>query len=336
MLQLMIHAKNNEFFGDKSILITGATGFVGRNLIKDLVRSDSYRTSELKITCVTRSPQKFFKQWPNELSRLKVLDWDIRQPLNKRIPHFDYIFHLAGENRIFNSQEQSKTIFDTSVLGTKNLLQAVKNLDVKKIIFASSGAVYKNTQGDAQIFDESQEKLKVEECESDPYRAGKVQAESIFEDFHKFSNIQISIARMFTFIGPFLPLDSNFAIGNFFNDCILNKPITIKGDGSSIRSYQFSTDMVNWLVTILLFGKSGESYNVGSAEQVSIKDLAERVAKIFENKLGVRILGDRTPDPVSNFYVPKIEKTETELGLSNYFSLDNSLLEMRRILKNTD
>jgi nucleoside-diphosphate-sugar epimerase len=107
----------------------------------------------------------------------------------------------------------------------------------------------------------------------------------------------------------------------------------VKSNGSSIRSYQFSTDMVNWLITILLSGKNGEIYNIGSAEQVSIKDLAEKVAKVFENKLGVRILGDRSPDPVSSFYVPSVEKAKNELGLDNYFSLDNSLLEMRRFLQ---
>ena len=329
----MIEAINNEAFRDKSVLITGATGFVGRNLINEFVKSDSYRNNALKIICVTRSPQKFFEQWPDEQSRLQVLTWDVRQPLTERLPNIDYIFHLAGENRTVENKEQSKLISETSVLGAKNLLEAIKNSDVKKIIFASSGAVYKSTQGKAREFDESNEITNFEAAKSDPYRAGKIRAESIFEDFYKKSDTQIFIARMFTFVGPFLPLDSNFAIGNFINDCMLNKPITVKSSGSSIRSYQFSTDMVNWLITILLFGKNGERYNIGSAEQVTIKNLANRVAEVFKNKYGVKILGDRTPDPVSSFYVPRIEKAQNELGLSNYFSLDNSLLEMRRFLQ---
>jgi dTDP-glucose 4,6-dehydratase len=333
MLQMMINAINSENFKDKSILITGATGFVGRSLIRELVKSNSYVNNSLKITCVTRNPHKFYEQWPSEQSKLQVLNWDVRQPLEERQPNFDYIFHFAGENRTVKNQEHAKLIFDTSVIGTKNLLQMTKYSDVKKIIFASSGAVYKKPQGKARGFEESQETLNLEAAERDPYRAGKARAESIFEDFHKTSNTQILIARMFTFVGPFLPLDANYAIGNFFNDCIRNQPITVKSNGSSIRSYQFSTDMVNWLITILLSGKNGEIYNIGSAEQVSIKDLAEKIAKVFENKLGVRILGDRSPDPVSSFYVPSVEKAKNELGLNNYFSLDNSLLEMRRFLQ---
>lgn len=323
----------NENFRDKSILITGATGFVGRNLIKELIKSENYLDNSLKITCVTRSPQKIFEQWPSERSKLHVLDWDIRQPLTERQPNFDYIFHLAGENRTVENPQQAKLIFDTSVLGTENLLQATKHLDVKKIIFASSGAVYKQTYGKAQKFIESQEIPKIESDDSDPYRSGKLRAESILEEFRKTSSTQVIIARMFTFVGPFLPLDSNFAIGNFFNDCMLKRPITIKSDGSSIRSYQFSADMVNWLVAILVSGRSGEIYNIGSAELVSIKDLAENIAKVFENKFGVKILGDQTPDPVSSFYVPDVEKAKNELGLTNHFSLDDSLLEMRRFLQ---
>lgn len=90
--------------------------------------------------------------------------------------------------------------------------------------------------------------------------------------------------------------------------------------------------MANWLVTILLIGKNANIYNIGSSEQISIVDLANRICNIFENKHGVKILGDQSPDPVSSFYVPNIEKAEKELGLTNSFSLNESLLAMRQFL----
>lgn len=329
----MILNELDSHFGNKSILITGASGFVGRNLIQTFIKSQSYLSHSLKIMCTTRTPQKLFEQWPNEQSRLQVLDWDIRRPLTERLPKVDFIFHLAGENRTVHNPQQAKLVFDTSVLGTKNLLNATKRLDVKKIIFASSGAIYKKILEGPQNFCESQDISKDELEDDDPYLSGKSRAESICKEFLETSTSQIIIARMFTFVGPYLPLNANFAIGNFFQDCIEKKPITVKSDGNSIRSYQFSIDMVNWLVTMLLKGKSGEIYNVGSSEQISIKNLAERISEVFDNKLGVKVLGDQSPDPVSSVYVPNIEKAKKDLGLTNFFNLDESLLEMLKFMR---
>ena len=93
-------------------------------------------------------------------------------------------------------------------------------------------------------------------------------------------------------------------------------------------------DSLDILTMPLVKGKNGEIYNVGSSEQISIKNLAERIAEVFENKLGVKILGDKSPDPVSSVYVPNIEKAKKDLGLANFFSLNESLLKMRHFLQN--
>ena len=331
----MITASIDKSLEKKSVLITGATGFVGRNLLDLLVKTESYRSGSLKITCVTRDAIKFYSQWPTEKSRLKVLNWDIRKPLTERQPDFDYVFHLAGENRSVNDLKQAKVVLDTSILGTQNLLRATatEKINTPKIIIASSGAVYETSQNETQGFREPSEISEKFIEGDDPYRSGKSRAESICKQFIDESTTQIVVARMFTFIGPHLPLNLNFAIGNFFQDCLFNRAITINSEGKSIRSYQFSTDLVDWLVTILIHGKNGNVYNVGSSERVSISDLANRICDVLENKHGVKILGDRSPDPVSSFYVPNIEKAEKELGLTNLFSLDESLSAMRQFLQ---
>ena len=332
---MMIAATLDKSLEKKSVLITGATGFVGRNLLESLIKTESYRSGSLKLTCATRDAEKLFSQWPTETSRLRVLEWDIRRPLTERQPHFDYVFHLAGENRTVQDSHQAKVIFDTSVLGTQNLLRATatEKINAPKIIIASSGTVYETNQDENQGFREPS-KISEEFVEGDdPYRSGKSRAESICKQFLDESTTQIVVARMFTFVGPHLPLNANFAIGNFFLDCLLNRAITINSAGKSIRSYQFSTDMVNWLITILISGKNANIYNVGSSEQVSISELANRICEIFENKRGVKILGDQSPDPVSSIYVPNVEKAEKGLGLTNSFSLDDSLLAMRQFLQ---
>ncbi len=325
----------DKCFENKSVLITGSTGFVGRNLLEFLIKTESYRSGSLKLTCVTRDPNKLYSHWPTEKSKLKVLDWDIRKPLNGRQLHFDYVFHLAGENRTLKDSQQAKTILDTSILGTQNVLQATvtERINAPKIIVASSGAVYETNQDEKLRFREPSEISEKFIEVDDPYRSGKSRAETICRRFINESTSQIIIARLFTFVGPHLPLNANFAIGNFFQDCLVNRPIMVRSNGTSVRSYQFSTDMINWLVTILIHGKNANIYNIGSSEQVSIIDLANRIGDIFDNKFGVRILGDQSPDPVSSFYVPKLEKAEKELSLTNFFNLDASLLRMRQFLR---
>ena len=331
---MMIAASMDKSLEKQSVLITGATGFVGRNLLESLTKTESYKSGSLKLTCVTRDANKLFSQWPTEKSKLKVLEWDIRKPLTEQQPEFDYVFHLAGENRTIHDSQQAKVVLDTSILGTQNLLRATatEKINTPKIIIASSGAVYETSQNRKRDFQEPSEISEKFIEGDDPYRSGKSRVESICKQFLHESTSQIMIARMFTFVGPHLPLNANFAIGNFFQDCLLNRAITINSDGKSIRSYQFSTDMVNWLVTILINGKNANIYNVGSSEQISIVDLANRICKILENKHGVKILGDQSPDPVSSFYVPNIKKAERELGLTNSFSLDESLSAMRQFL----
>ena len=331
----MITASLDKSLEKQSVLITGATGFVGRNLLESLTKTESYKSGSLKLTCVTRDANKFFSQWPTEKSRLKVLEWDIRKPLTERQPPFDYVFHLAGENRTIHDSRQAKVVLDTSILGTQNLLRATatEKINAPKIIIASSGAVYETSQNQKQGFREPSEISEKFIEGGDPYRSGKSRAEAICKQFLEESNTQIVVARMFTFVGPHIPLNLNFAIGNFFQDCLLNRAITINSNGKSIRSYQFAADMANWLVTILIRGKNANIYNVGSSEQVSISDLANRICNVLENKHGVKILGDQSLDPVSSFYVPNIEKAEKELGLTNSFSLDESLLAMRQFLQ---
>jgi len=321
-------------FENKSVLITGATGFVGRNLLATLLKTAPYKNGSLKITCTTRNPKTINEQWPSEIKKLKVLDWDIRLPLEKSHDHYDFVFHLAGENRSSQNAQQAKIIYETSVEGTKNLLNAIKSKKIRsqKIIFASSGAVYGPTPFKNNHFIEPESIPDRDIADLDPYRASKAEAEVICKKFLQESDSILVIARMFAFVGPHLPLDKNFAIGNFFKDCLLRREITVNSHGSSVRSYQSATDMVNWLIAILMNGENGNIYNVGSSEEISIKSLAQLICEIFQNTCGLKILGDQTRDPVSSYYVPNITKAKEKFGLENSIDLKSSISLMRNHL----
>ena len=138
-------------------------------------------------------------------------------------------------------------------------------------------------------------------------------------------DIEIVIARCFSFIGPHLPLDARFAAGNFIRDALAGGPIKIKGDGSPVRSYLYAADLVIWLLALLLHGKTGRAYNVGSDEIVSMSALAERIAAHSPVHVGIEVRGAATEVAPPAQYIPDISLARSELGLAVLLPLDHAL-----------
>ncbi len=124
------------------------------------------------------------------------------------------------------------------------------------------------------------------------------------------------IARCFAFVGPDLPLNAHFAIGNFIRDALTADAFTVAGDGTPLRTFLNQTDLAHWLFTLLKSGRSGEAYNVGSDEVISIADLAHLVRDVLAPEKPVHILGKPDPGVSHNRYVPDISKAQQQLGLS--------------------
>ena len=109
---------------------------------------------------------------------------------------------------------------------------------------------------------------------------------------HRFD---VLIARLFAFVGPYLPLDANYAVGNFLRDVLTGGPIQIAGDGTPFRSYLYAADLAIWLWTMLLRAPSGAPFNVGSPHAVTIAELARRVMQAAAPGTAIRIA--RQPAP---------------------------------------
>jgi dTDP-glucose 4,6-dehydratase len=147
---------------------------------------------------------------------------------------------------------------------------------------------------------------------------------------------QVLVARCFAFLGPFLPLDTHFAVGNFINDCLNGRDIIIKGDGTTCRSYLYASDLVVWLLKILVSGKNLQAYNVGSEHSISIKDLAQNVLAVWnenpslqkfrKTKIGYSILGVPSGLPPEK-YIPNTQRARAELGLTEATVLQEAILK---------
>jgi dTDP-glucose 4,6-dehydratase len=137
--------------------------------------------------------------------------------------------------------------------------------------------------------------------------------------------LQPTVARCFAFVGPGLPLDANYAVGNFIRDALHGDAIRVNGDGTPLRSYLYAADLAVWLWTVLLCGVPARPYNVGSGQAICIRDLAELVARVVGN--GTPVIVAKTPAPgvPPARYVPDVSRARAELGVRASISLDDGL-----------
>ena len=134
-----------------------------------------------------------------------------------------------------------------------------------------------------------------------------------------------TIARLFAFVGPLLPLDGQYAAGNFIRDVLRGGPVRIAGDGTPYRSYLYAADLAIWLWTILLRGRAAYPYNVGSSHDLTIGDLARTIVSL--GAPGTRIETAERPLPGAPplRYVPRTMRAEHDLGLRAFIPIDQAI-----------
>jgi dTDP-glucose 4,6-dehydratase len=310
------------------ILITGATGFFGIWMLETFKYLEEEFNCCFNLHILSRNPQEFLQKFP-KFRLLKNVNWyrgDIRSfvfPENK----YSHIIHGATTNASETYEGISGlSKFETIVDGTRNLLNNISDAENLKFLYISSGSVFQNlTKRRTSEFDITAPNLW---DSSKSLGNSKRTAEflcTLYSDLNV--NIEIKIARCFSFIGPYVPLNLHYAIGNFISDALNNKPIRIKGDGRTQRSYMYMTDLVVWLINILVKGKSLTPYNVGSEESITIKNLAKEIRSKINPKLEIVFESTKTNKIlVSNYnYIPSTTFTRKSLGLIETNNLDMAL-----------
>jgi dTDP-glucose 4,6-dehydratase len=310
----------------KSFLVTGGTGFFGMWLLESFAHMNDQLALGMRATVLTRDPAAFARKAPHLATRadLQLIQGDIRSfPFPKG--EFDYIVHAATEASAKLNEEEPHEMLDAIVAGTRRVLDLAAQCGVKKLLLTSSGAVYGKQPSDITHISEDYLGAPDPLLLGSAYGEGKRLAEHMCCVHAGQHGYEAKIARGFAFVGPHLPLDAHFAIGNFIRDAMRGTPIQINGDGTPMRSYLYASDLAVWLWTILFQAPHARAYNVGSDADLSIFDLAKRVTYDMKVNLPIKITQHCDKERPISRYVPSTLRAQSELNLKKKVSLPEAI-----------
>jgi nucleoside-diphosphate-sugar epimerase len=310
----------------KRIFMTGGTGFFGRWLLESFAWMNAHFDLNASALVLTRDYNAFKDNAPHLASHpaIQCHFGDVR---NFIFPegNFSHIIHAATAASAKLNNEDPLLMYETIAEGTRHTLDFAIHCGAKKFLLTSSGAVYGRQPSEMSHIPEDY-------CgapdPADPYSAygeGKRAAELLCALYSKKYGIETIIARCFAFVGPFLPLDIHYAIGNFIRDGLKGDPIRVNGDGTPYRSYLYAADLAIWLWTILFKGESCRPYNVGSEEAMTIADLANTVADCFQQQIDVEIAKSPAADVPPERYVPSTKRVREECGVRQIIGIGDGI-----------
>jgi len=310
------------------IFLTGGTGFFGRALLRHWQQQAAQGHAVPSVVVGTRAPKVFLRQYPEfgQCPWLQLHQSDILH--SESLPEsarFSHVLHAATDSTLGPSLTPLQR-YDQIVTGTRNVLDFAVRNGVPRLLLTSSGGVYGPQAATANALEETCQNSPDPMQPANAYGMGKRAAEHLCALYAHEFGLQTVVARCFAFVGPDLPLDVHFAIGNFIRDALWADCIRVQGDGSPLRSYMDQSDLARWLLTLLESGESGQAYNVGSPEAISIAELAYLVRDTLAPHKPVEVLGQRQDTGPRNRYLPDVSKAQRTLGLHITIPLREAIL----------
>lgn len=306
----------------KRILVTGGAGFIGSHLCERLLNEGN------EVICL----DNFFTGNKQNIIHLinkpyfELVRHDVTTPFYAEV---DQIYNLACPASPVHYQYNAIKTIKTSVMGAINMLGLAKRVKAT-VLQASTSEVY----GDPKVHPQSEDywghvnPIGIRSC----YDEGKRCAETLFMDYHNQNNVNIKIIRIFNTYGPRMHPNDGRVVSNFIVQALQNKPITIYGDGSQTRSFQYVDDLVEGMIRMMNSEKSFLGpVNIGNPGEFTILELAQKVIELTGSKSEIINLPLPQDDPLQrkpniSLAKEKLEgwepKIQLEQGLQqtiNYF-----------------
>lgn len=308
------------------LLLTGGTGFIGKWLLASLLEANRSIGLGARVLLVSRRPEVFLAEYPALVGAPEVEWWagDVRNLTPAAADGCAFAIHAATD--VVASSTPAE-ILDTCISGTDRVLEAMStSTGLRRLLLLSSGAVYGRAPEGVSHFSEDWCGAPDPLALSSAYGEGKRVSELLAAiAANQHPGLEVSIARCFAFVGPLLPLDKHFAIGNFIACAMAGKDIQISGDGTPLRSYLYAGDLAHWLWVMLFQAPNARAYNVGGEESLSIADLAKRVNTVLGSKGTVLVANKKMSGAPAQPYLPSLERIRSELNLSPAIGLDDAI-----------
>ena len=293
-------------------LVTGGAGFIGSHLIDKLIERGE------KVVCIDNLSTGNINNISHLMSNdsFHFIEHDVIKPIKIAC---DRIWHLACPASPIQYQKNPINTTKTSFLGTHNML-GIALANEARLLFASTSEVYGDPEVSPQDegYKGSVNTIGIRSC----YDEGKRVAESLCFDYLRTHSVEIRVARIFNTYGPRMSKDDGRVVSNFVCQSLMNKSLTIFGEGNQTRSFCYVDDLVEGLLKIMDSNSTGP-INLGNPNEVTINELANLVKNKINNKLNSTYKALPEDDPIKR--KPDISKAKRELNWEPKHDLDKGL-----------
>ena len=310
---------------NKSLLITGAGGFLGSWLIQLVNFLNQNYKFNTQLFLIDRDFSKLKQHNPLILNfkNIVAIETDIRSTINLS-NSIDYIIHAASTpDRRTHSSSPLDTMRSISE-GTSSILQLATRLpNLRMLLNTSASSIY--DQSDPIPINENSDVKPLNQNISYAHAEAKRFAEMLCSAARSEARIPIVTVRPFTFCGPYQDINSPWAINSFIKDSLNQSPIKILGNGETIRSFMYGLDFAIWTLVIMLKAQNSETYNIGSNQGISLKELAKKILietnSPLEIETNTSLIGDIKIDSL----LPNTNKAIEHFNLEIYTEIDEAL-----------
>jgi nucleoside-diphosphate-sugar epimerase len=308
------------------LLLTGATGFVGTHLLESVRHARVRTAADVRVIAPVRDPARLHARlpWTKDAAWIEVVQGDVR---SFAMPPgvVDLAIHSANTGSPSETSADPEGMARMVVDGSVRTYELAAAAGAHRMLQLSSGSVCgPHFKPSAPIREDDAGEPRGDSPAERLARSKRDAELALLAAAGESNGPAVVFARGFALAGPWLPLDSAFAFGNFIGAAMRGEPVVVSGDGTPVRSYLYSGDLVAWLWTLLMRGAGSRAYNVGSARALTIGELAHRVAALLGGTADVT--GVPLPGARAHYHVPDLTRVQSELGVEETVPLNDAIV----------